>query len=182
MATYMSMPTASHLHMFCKNKKNESKKGLCVLINNAIWWQDNEDILLANTRTAATCCQTREGSRETVTSNFKGHCTVPQMIPRRKMIPKMDRKWSSTASDPIVDRKWSREKWRSGKVWMYPGCQRLFMRGFRFGLASVLWGSFVTYSFLPHKYRTIFQRPFLRGLFLKGLIYVRKFAFQNRLG
>ena len=28
----------------------------------------------------------------------------------------------------------------------------------------------------------IFQRPFLRGLFLKGLIYEGKFAFQNRLG
>ena len=27
----------------------------------------------------------------------------------------------------------------------------------------------------------IFQRPFLRGLFLEGLIYGRKFAFQNRL-
>ena len=26
--------------------------------------------------------------------------TVPQMIPRPQMIPKMDRKWSSTASDP----------------------------------------------------------------------------------
>ena len=26
----------------------------------------------------------------------------------------------------------------------------------------------------------IFQRPFLRGLFLEGLIYGRKFAFQNR--
>ena len=24
----------------------------------------------------------------------------PQMIPRLQMIPKMDRKWSSTASDP----------------------------------------------------------------------------------
>ena len=24
----------------------------------------------------------------------------PQMIPRRQMIPKMDRKWSSTVSDP----------------------------------------------------------------------------------
>ena len=29
-----------------------------------------------------------------------GYCTVPQMIPRPQMIPKMDRKWSSTASDP----------------------------------------------------------------------------------
>ena len=28
----------------------------------------------------------------------------------------------------------------------------------------------------------IFQRPFLRGLFLVGLIYGGKFAFQNRLG
>ena len=28
----------------------------------------------------------------------------------------------------------------------------------------------------------IFQRPFLRGLFLKGLMYGGKFAFQNRLG
>ena len=28
----------------------------------------------------------------------------------------------------------------------------------------------------------IFQRPFLRGLFLEGLIYGQKFAFQNRLG
>ena len=28
----------------------------------------------------------------------------------------------------------------------------------------------------------IFQRPFLGGLFLEGLIYGRKFAFQNRLG
>ena len=117
MGTYMSMPTASHLHMLCKNKKTESKKGLCVLINNAIWWQDNEDILLANTRTAATCCQTREGSRETVTSNFKGHCTVPQMIPRRKMIPKMDRKWSSTASDPYCRPQmipWKVEEWILG--------------------------------------------------------------------
>ena len=35
-----------------------------------------------------------------------------QMIPRPQMIPKMDRKWSSTASDPKVDRKWSREKLR----------------------------------------------------------------------
>ena len=26
----------------------------------------------------------------------------------------------------------------------------------------------------------IFQRPFLRGLFSEGLIYGRKFAFQNR--
>ena len=31
---------------------------------------------------------------------YQGHCTVPQMIPRPQMIPKMDRKWSSTASDP----------------------------------------------------------------------------------
>ena len=28
----------------------------------------------------------------------------------------------------------------------------------------------------------IFQRPFLRGLFLEGLIYRGKFAFQNRFG
>ena len=28
----------------------------------------------------------------------------------------------------------------------------------------------------------IFQRPFFRGLFLEGLIYGGKFAFQNRLG
>ena len=28
----------------------------------------------------------------------------------------------------------------------------------------------------------IFKRPFLRGLFLEGLIYEGKFAFQNRLG
>ena len=28
----------------------------------------------------------------------------------------------------------------------------------------------------------IFQRPFLRGLYLEGLIYGGKFAFQNRLG
>ena len=28
----------------------------------------------------------------------------------------------------------------------------------------------------------IFQRPFLRGLFLEGLIHGGKFAFQNRLG
>ena len=28
----------------------------------------------------------------------------------------------------------------------------------------------------------IFQRPFLRSLFLEGLIYGGKFAFQNRLG
>ena len=28
----------------------------------------------------------------------------------------------------------------------------------------------------------IFQRPFMRGLFLEGLIYGGKFAFQNRLG
>ena len=28
----------------------------------------------------------------------------------------------------------------------------------------------------------IFQRPFLRGLFLEGLINGGKFAFQNRLG
>ena len=28
----------------------------------------------------------------------------------------------------------------------------------------------------------IFQRPFLRGLFLEGLIYGEKFALQNRLG
>ena len=28
----------------------------------------------------------------------------------------------------------------------------------------------------------IFQRPFLRGLFLKGLIYGGKFAFLSRLG
>ena len=28
----------------------------------------------------------------------------------------------------------------------------------------------------------IFQRPFLRGLFLEGLIYGGIFAFQNRLG
>ena len=28
----------------------------------------------------------------------------------------------------------------------------------------------------------IFQRPFLRGFFLEGLIYGGKFAFQNRLG
>ena len=28
----------------------------------------------------------------------------------------------------------------------------------------------------------IFQRPFLRGLFLEGLVYGGKFAFQHRLG
>ena len=28
----------------------------------------------------------------------------------------------------------------------------------------------------------IFQRPFLRGLFLEGLTYGGKFAFQNRFG
>ena len=47
----------------------------------------------------------------------------------------------------------------------------------------------VTYS--ATKYRTIpkispgayfFQRPFLRGLNSKGLIYGGTFAFQNRLG
>ena len=32
------------------------------------------------------------------------------------------------------------------------------------------------------KWAYIFQRPFLRGLFLEGLIYGVKFAFQNRLG
>ena len=35
--------------------------------------------------------------RPTTTSDV---CTVPQMIPRPQMIPQMDRKWSSTASDP----------------------------------------------------------------------------------
>ena len=33
---------------------------------------------------------------------------------------------------------------------------------------------------IPEAY--IFQRPFLRGLFLEGLIFGGKFAFQNRLG
>ena len=33
---------------------------------------------------------------------------------------------------------------------------------------------------LPGTY--IFRRPFLRGLFLEGLIYEGKFAFQNRFG
>ena len=28
----------------------------------------------------------------------------------------------------------------------------------------------------------IFQRPFLKGLFMEGLIYGGKYAFQNRLG
>ena len=28
----------------------------------------------------------------------------------------------------------------------------------------------------------IFQRPFLRGLFLEGFMYGGKFAFKNRLG
>ena len=28
----------------------------------------------------------------------------------------------------------------------------------------------------------IFERPFLRGVFFEGLIYVGKFVFQNRLG
>ena len=28
----------------------------------------------------------------------------------------------------------------------------------------------------------IFHRPFLRGLYLQGLMYRRKFAFHNRLG
>ena len=28
----------------------------------------------------------------------------------------------------------------------------------------------------------IFQRPFLRGIFLEGLMYVGNFALQNRLG
>ena len=28
----------------------------------------------------------------------------------------------------------------------------------------------------------IFQRPFMRGLFLEGLIFGGKFSFQNRLG
>ena len=35
----------------------------------------------------------------TVNHNPLQDCTVPQMIPRPQMIPKMDRKWSSTASD-----------------------------------------------------------------------------------
>ena len=47
------------------------------------------------------------------------------------------------------------------------------------------------HCFLPNKYRKIpkisprayiFQRPFLRGLFLEGLIYRGKLTFQNRLG
>ena len=42
----------------------------------------------------------------------------------------------------------------------------------------------VVYSKIP-KIRPgayIFQRPFLRGLFLEGLIYTGKFAFKTRLG
>ena len=57
-------------------------------------------------------------------------------------------------------------------------------------LVSVL--THVLNSLMPHTlYRKIqkisprayiFRRPFLRGLFLEGLIYGGKFAFQNRLG
>ena len=52
-------------------------------------------------------------------------------------------------------------------------------------------GSYTRVLLYYHKYREIpkislgvyiFQRPFLRGLFLDGRIYWGKFAFQNRLG
>ena len=48
------------------------------------------------------------------------------------------------------------------------------MRGFRFGLASVLWGSFVTYSFPPHKYRKIFEGLIFEGAYLRKEICVSK--------
>ena len=183
MGTCMSMPTASHLHMPCKNKKNESKKGLCVLIlKNAIWWQDNEDILLANTRTTRVVKHARglgRQWRQTCSLYSRDTAQYRKWYPDRKRSPK----W--TANDPrpqvipIVDRKWSR---KSGGMDFRYGCT-LGSRGFScavsgFGLASVLRGSFVTYSFLLHKYRKIpkispgayiFQRPFLRNYFLRGL-------------
>ena len=50
----------------------------------------------------------------TVNHNPLQDCTVPQMIPRPQMIPKMDRKWSSTASDPESRPQmipWKLEEW-----------------------------------------------------------------------
>ena len=51
-------------------------------------------------------------------------------------------------------------------------------------LLPLLWGTHVIYRKIPKisPGAYIFQRPFLRGLFLEGLIYGGKFAFQNRLG
>ena len=45
-------------------------------------------------------------------------------------------------------------------------------------------GRKLTYRKIPKKSPKayIFQRPFLRDLFLEGFIYGRKIAFQNRLG
>ena len=44
--------------------------------------------------------------------------TVPQMIPRPQMIPKMDRKWSRPQVIPKVDRKWCRKNLRNGMDFM----------------------------------------------------------------
>ena len=50
--------------------------------------------------------------------------------------------------------------------------------------AKTLLGSLCNYRKIPKisPGAYIFQRPFLRGLFLEGIIYVGKFAFQNGLG
>ena len=61
---------------------------------------------------------------------------------------------------------------------------------YKFGVIVAFEGLFLCFEFgilyrkmpkiRPGAY--IFQRPFLRGLFLEGLMYGGKFAFQNRLG
>ena len=49
---------------------------------------------------------------------------------------------------------------------------------------KTLLGSLCNYRKIPKisPEAYIFQRPFLRGLFLEGIIYGGKFAFQNGLG
>ena len=54
----------------------------------------------------------------------------------------------------------------------------------RMGVKNVYRAVFVIYRKIPKMSSGayIFQRPFLRGLFLEGLIFGGKFVFQNRLG
>ena len=98
MGTYMSMPTASHLHILCKAKKNESKKGLCVLINNAIWWQNSSHVL-SNMRGVSGDSDVKLQGTLHSTANDTQTENDPQNGPQMILV----RKWSllSTANDPV---------------------------------------------------------------------------------
>ena len=66
----------------------------------------------------------------------------------------------------------------------YPWAENIFWLFFLLWLISIWCWSYVKYRKIPKisPGAYIFQRPFLTGLFLEGLIYGGNFSFQNQLG